>query len=337
MAHRRSVIDTVEAIRRIDLSPQLWLKDVLEALQPSLGSGLGIFGCFFDASNLEGVQFAHGHTVDAPSGTLDAMWKADMDPMTTPEVKLRWFTRPAATISDIFGEAFRSYAPWERYLAPCGVRDLLMINAVDERLSGLAISIPYREVLSHTPQQIALLERITAHLIVANRLRRQLHTMPGVLVDDTVEAIFTPEGRLAHAAGRATLREAREALRTAVEAAERARGRLRRTDPREALELWSAMAAGRWALIDQFDSEGRRYVVARVTDLVSAAPGALSRRESQVAKLAALGHSNKMIAYELGIGVSTVAQYLRRAVAKTGVGSVRELTRRILRARMPSA
>jgi DNA-binding NarL/FixJ family response regulator len=155
--------------------------------------------------------------------------------------------------------------------------------------------------------------------------------------DAPVEAILTPDGRVAHATGVAALDGARRALSDAVRAAERARGRLRRVDPREALELWQAMAGGRWALVDEFDSDGRRYVVARVTDLVAATPGVLSKRESQVAKLAALGHSNKMIAYELGLSTSTVATYLSRAVEKSGARSVRELVRTLLRAHLPSA
>jgi DNA-binding CsgD family transcriptional regulator len=47
----------------------------------------------------------------------------------------------------------------------------------------------------------------------------------------------------------------------------------------------------------------------------------LSDRERQVATLAALGHSYKQIAYELGIGLSTVWKYLERAAIKLGADS----------------
>jgi DNA-binding NarL/FixJ family response regulator len=47
----------------------------------------------------------------------------------------------------------------------------------------------------------------------------------------------------------------------------------------------------------------------------------LSDRERQAARLAALGHGNKHIAYELGVGLSTVSTYLERASTKLGAGS----------------
>jgi DNA-binding NarL/FixJ family response regulator len=47
----------------------------------------------------------------------------------------------------------------------------------------------------------------------------------------------------------------------------------------------------------------------------------LSDRERQAATLAALGHGNKHIAFDLGIAISTVSKYLERAAAKLGAGS----------------
>jgi DNA-binding NarL/FixJ family response regulator len=47
----------------------------------------------------------------------------------------------------------------------------------------------------------------------------------------------------------------------------------------------------------------------------------LSDRERQAATLAALGHSNKHIAYELGVTSSTVSTFLERAVLKLGARS----------------
>jgi len=47
----------------------------------------------------------------------------------------------------------------------------------------------------------------------------------------------------------------------------------------------------------------------------------LSERERQAVSLAALGQSNKLIAYELGVSLSTVSAYLARAAAKLGVST----------------
>jgi DNA-binding NarL/FixJ family response regulator len=47
----------------------------------------------------------------------------------------------------------------------------------------------------------------------------------------------------------------------------------------------------------------------------------LSERERQAATLAALGHGNKHIAYDLGIAMSSVSKYLERAATKLGASS----------------
>jgi DNA-binding NarL/FixJ family response regulator len=64
-------------------------------------------------------------------------------------------------------------------------------------------------------------------------------------------------------------------------------------------------------------------LVARDPSLRSVLPDSvgLSERERQAATLAALGHGNKHIAYELGIALSTVSKYLERAAAKLGAAS----------------
>jgi DNA-binding CsgD family transcriptional regulator len=53
----------------------------------------------------------------------------------------------------------------------------------------------------------------------------------------------------------------------------------------------------------------------------------LSRREKLVVSRVAAGHSNKRIAYELDLAVSTVASYVARAAAKLGARSRIDLVR----------
>jgi DNA-binding NarL/FixJ family response regulator len=53
----------------------------------------------------------------------------------------------------------------------------------------------------------------------------------------------------------------------------------------------------------------------------------LTPRERQVAEFAAIGHSNKEIAYELGVSASTVGVLLMRAASKLGVASPADLVR----------
>jgi DNA-binding CsgD family transcriptional regulator len=102
--------------------------------------------------------------------------------------------------------------------------------------------------------------------------------------------------------------------------------RVRERSPRHnGLELWHALVAGRWSLLDRFESDGRRYLVARRNDDDVRDPRGLTSRERQIAARAALGHSNKLIAYELGVSPSTVATFLTRALKKLGCATRAEL------------
>ncbi len=67
-----------------------------------------------------------------------------------------------------------------------------------------------------------------------------------------------------HAEGAAKHRDARAFLRHAALATERARGALRNADPDQALQLWRGLVDGRWSLIEQFSSDGRRFLVAHL-------------------------------------------------------------------------
>ena len=124
---------------------------------------------------------------------------------------------------------------------------------------------------------------------------------------------------------------ARGQLRDAVRTLERARAGMRRRDPDGAVESWKAMVRAKWTLVEQFDSDGARYIVARVNEACAAGPELLAPRERQVLGFAALGHSNKLIAYELGLAPSTVRVLLARAGARLGVSSRTALVERYRR------
>jgi DNA-binding CsgD family transcriptional regulator len=85
--------------------------------------------------------------------------------------------------------------------------------------------------------------------------------------------------------------------------------------------------AGRWSLVDQFERDGRRYIVAHENVPRARGPVALTEREKQILAYAVLGHHNKLIAYELGIADSTVRVLMARAAAKLGVRTRADLLR----------
>ncbi len=225
--------------------------------------------------------------------------------------------------------AMERYQVWKDYydrvLVARGFSDALVLTAIDPTRNGCVVFAPLREAPKLTRPLGLRYHRITAHVAAGFRLHR-------VLGDGSAppeEAVLEPSGKVVHASGPAQETRARAALRRAAVAVDRARGSLRRRDPETALATWQGLAAGRWSLVDRFESDGRRYVIAHRNDPDVVDPRALTLTERQVAGLAALGRSNKVIAYELGISVNTVGALLSRAARKLGVKSRADLARMI--------
>jgi DNA-binding NarL/FixJ family response regulator len=106
---------------------------------------------------------------------------------------------------------------------------------------------------------------------------------------------------------------------------EQALTREQRSNPDSALALWEGLVAGRWSLVDHFDSDGRRFVVARRNDPDSDDPRGLSARERQVAEFVGLGRASKEIAYAFGVSTSAVSNSITRIQAKLGLESRAEV------------
>jgi DNA-binding CsgD family transcriptional regulator len=79
-----------------------------------------------------------------------------------------------------------------------------------------------------------------------------------------------------------------------------------------------------WTVVDEFERDGFRYQVVRRPVRSDEAPR-LTRREQQALAYASQGHSNKSIAYALGVAASTVGVLLYRAAGKLGAKSRHEL------------
>jgi DNA-binding NarL/FixJ family response regulator len=101
--------------------------------------------------------------------------------------------------------------------------------------------------------------------------------------------------------------------------------RVKWESPDSAVDLWNALVSARWTIVDQVDTDGRRFLLARKNDAVHPVAALATTRERQVALLGARGLSNKNMAYELGIAQSTVSSTLRNVLARLGLRSRYEL------------
>jgi DNA-binding NarL/FixJ family response regulator len=102
-------------------------------------------------------------------------------------------------------------------------------------------------------------------------------------------------------------------------------GRPREEGLERSMSLWRGLLSGRWSIIRHFERNGRRVLIARRNDPRSPGFAPLTAQERKIAGYAALGHSSKLIAYELGLAPSTVAERLQVAIAKLGLRSRSEL------------
>jgi DNA-binding CsgD family transcriptional regulator len=161
-------------------------------------------------------------------------------------------------------------------------------------------------------------------MAAGSRLRSALETLHSG-GESRPDAILSPSGRVEHAEGDAREAVARASLRSRAAAIDRARGRLRRSDPDAALETWQGLVAGRWSLVDRFESDGRRYVVAHRNEPPTDRILSLTSRERQVVGHRMRGHSAKLTAYTLGISPAAVSATMKSSLQKLGVGTVAEM------------
>jgi len=196
-----------------------------------------------------------------------------------------------------------------------GFHDMAGLNVTDPSGRGAVVTWALPDEGRQIPRGAQIRwGRIAAHVAAGMRLRRH--------VEPEVEALVRPDGTVDHAEGAATSRSALESLREAVRIRERARTT---SDDEGLIEAWRGLVAGRWSLVDRFDTNGRRVFLARRNDPREAKHVALTQLEVNVARLASVGHSNKLLAYELGVGESTISTALSRAMSKLGVATRSEL------------
>jgi DNA-binding NarL/FixJ family response regulator len=94
--------------------------------------------------------------------------------------------------------------------------------------------------------------------------------------------------------------------------------------PVTAETVWSDLIAGRLAVLKLRDENGRRYLHVQARD-TSEAGAALSERELLVIRYRAYAQGLKLIAFELGVSVPTVARCLASALGKLQLRSDMDL------------
>jgi DNA-binding CsgD family transcriptional regulator len=321
---KADLMSIVEAAYRVEMEDAAWLAGLAEAVLPHLDDGFGVaaFEFYRPGDGLpEVVQRCHLGIPDKLAAIYPTIFQT-MDP----EIRQRPFRMgPCITGSQMMGmrRGFLDEPHMKQYAQKFGMYDSFWITAAEPSGRGCGFHAGRSRLTRASAAQVQRWGRIAAHLSTAVRLRHALKGLPSGRAEP--EAIFDPSGKLHDATGEARSEHARDLLRHAVLMSEKSRGPLRTKDPEKSLEIKKALVAGRWSLVDQFEQNGERYIVARQNEPIAPGPALLSKREKEVVGFAQLGHHDKQIAYDLGISHSTVRGLMRRAKTKLGVRSRKEL------------
>jgi DNA-binding CsgD family transcriptional regulator len=318
------LLSVLEAAYEPAESDEKWLSGVVAAVAPLLDHGKGVVGAFYEL--LPSGHASYSGLVPGSPAVMEFLGVAgrlESEPNTESLSRSIWRAPPYGTTSQKsgLGAGWPKHPAIAKHHVAIGVRDTLGLIGEDPSGKGCLIVVPLRRVYSPPNREADVWSRVAAHIASGLRLRRAADEA----AFDEPEAIVSPSGRIEHASGPAKSREALAAIARAARAMDRARGKLRRRDPDEAISIWRGLVVGRWSLVDSFDYGGRRHLIARRNDVTTPAWKALTARERQIVAYAALGHSNKLIAYELGLSLSTVAMHLSRAAARVGARSRVEL------------
>lgn len=323
-------ITILEAAYSLAGSEHEWLERLTEVALPSLGRGHGLVGYTYDATRLDRLPIRATVHRNVDERVVDAASRAGLRESESAylvPILRRTFVDTLGNSPRVLqriGLGDRRVREFDlgirKFFEEWGLADQFWVNAQDPTYFGVCFVASSSKKSRWQPREREQWRCIAAHMVTAFRIRRQLSqelkSNDATAEGPGPEAILAPDGRLEHAEQPAQGDAARAALRRAVLSMDRARGGLRREDPVHAVALWRALVAGRWSLLDHFDSDGRRFVVAHRNDAKVPDRRGLSAREQQVLAHASIGHSNKAIAYELGLSISTVATHLANARAK---------------------
>lgn len=328
-----AVIDLTEFVYDLDVPREDWVPALLEAGLPVFDQGHGVVATTYfrppEAGPPVPTKFFLG------SGPNDLIERLFIGSYEADDETLRDINR-SGVVTTLSEEAHRvpgGLETFEQYIRPA--KDLLAITAVDPNGVGLSLAIMLPEVTKLTGKERELWKMIGAHLVSGFRLRQSLEEARNAMraktsLPNNAEAVLDPKQfRIAEAVGRAANANTGEFIREAARLIDRARGRLRKQDPEEALEIWRALVDGRWSMVDWFDTDGRRFVLAHPNPPNLRDPRGLTERERQVATYACLGETNKLISYRLGISQAQVSSTLKSAMLKLGVKTRPQLVEKL--------
>jgi len=329
------VLTFVERAYDVEASDQEWVSGLAAAALPLVDSGGGVHAFRFDLSAaLSGEATLAGGTEAWQRDWRAVWWDGFIRKLPGPTLRMMIEFGPVSHTSGLWAAVAQRIPTFEQLLAAGGGRaalrssgaatagmpypDSLNLVGADPSGIGIALCANRVEVESRAPsvRARAIFGRLTGHMTAAARLRVRVGRSALL---NAADAVLDAKGTLLHAEPEVKAKLTREALRAAARDVTRARTK-RGHDADAILQMWRALYAGEFSVVDVFDTDGRRFVVAK-SNLPSPAgerDARFSLRERQILALVAAGCSNKLIGYQLGLAPSTVASHVQRLVRTLG-------------------
>jgi DNA-binding NarL/FixJ family response regulator len=288
-----------------------WARGVQEALAPAVDLGQGTLASVVLLSD-RGLRIQHLRRAGGASRVHEAVvWLSAL--LAREKLREAFFNgRVIGSSSEHYDE--RDLDAMTERAGRARSRDAVGFCVNDGVDHGFMLVAPARTRVSLPREPRAVIKRMGQHVATGLRLQRVISS--AALEDPAVEAIFDAAGRPQHLLGMLRAGRSLERLRELVAERIGARGAELAEGP-----AWDAVVAGRWSLVDRFDADRRRFIVAYRNPPGVVDPRRLTAREEGVATLASLGRSNKEIAMDLGTSDSTVANSLAAALGKLGLDS----------------
>lgn len=311
-------IGILEAAYALDRSDDAWLGGMLDAAKTCLDDGLGMVAFLYDASDpltLRVQGMAHSG-VTAPR--LDAYFRVSEELAAIPGFLARTYR---SLLCGTMSELERVEYDWRRSAVALGIGDTLAVNGLDPSGKGCLLGVFLQEPTALRPRRRQLLSYIATHLANAHRLRERMRASTPAPIGQVESTGQLVDWRGEDDGGAAT------AVEQAAGAIGAARGPLRFAEGGAAVDGWQGLVQSRFTLVDEPEParRGQRRMLAFENPPRIEGFSALAEREREVAAYLALGHSTKVIAYELGISDSTVRVLLRRVRRKLSVKTRAEL------------
>lgn len=322
-------VSVIEAAYRLGGSDRAWMQEILKVVRPAWDDGMGV--CMFELTLGESGRPSIGASAfdsDRPELLKQTVLRMNQQ-LGAQEIELTYVKQQIySTLSERMAPVeadFRENAIYRELGHPHGIYDCVGLQIADPSGTMIMMAAPRREITNTSEAERQQWARLAAHIAAAHRLRRR-HQVDGVELDDA-DAVLSADGRLIHVRDAALEHESASLgqLELAAEAIGRARGGMRHSAPSAALELWRVLVEGRYSLVHHVDTDGKEMLLVHRNEAAGEAPPMLSASERQVVHLAAMGHPDRLVAYELGLSLSSVERLLHSGLEKLGLESRVEL------------